>query len=116
MAKKKIPGLKYGTKEIIINDSNYKQFAVDVDVGGEKKARGCVPRDWDIQPFGSLMYAKPFDMPLIPESEWQSRLDDQIANKSQLSDIRDISGPNGGPIPSRDQNGKGYCWAHSPTS
>jgi hypothetical protein len=75
-----------------------------------------VPRDFSAKPFGSLMFAKPFDIPLIPESEWQSRLDARIAAKAQLSDVRNIMGPNGGPIPSRDQNGKGYCWAHSSTS
>jgi hypothetical protein len=38
------------------------------------------------------------------------------ADKSKLSDIRMRAGPNSGMIPSRDQNGRGYCWAHSGTS
>jgi hypothetical protein len=59
--------------------------------------------------------AKPFDLPLIPESEWADRLAAQKAAKAQLSDVRN-RGMNGKPIPSRDQNGKGYCWAHSSTS
>jgi hypothetical protein len=36
------------------------------------------------------------------------------AEKSNLSDIR-LTGNNGGIIPSLDQNGKGFCWAHSST-
>lgn len=74
---------------------------------------GLVERDYSTHPVG--YNAKPFDLPLIPESEWQSRLDAQKAAKAQLSDIRN-TGMNGQPIPSRDQNGKGYCWAHSSTS
>jgi hypothetical protein len=108
--------------EVIINDQNYRQFVEDPVVGGDRKARGLVPRNWVQYALGSLLYAKPFDLPLIgagtanPEAEWQARLDAQIAAKAQLSDIRNTSGPSGGPIPSRDQNGKGYCWAHSSTS
>ncbi len=71
---------------------------------------GLIPRDYSKYPVGYLMHAKPFDLPLIPEGEWQARLDAQIAAKAQLSDIRNCMGPNGGPIPSRDQNGKGYCF------
>jgi hypothetical protein len=79
-------------------------------------AKGLVPRNFSTHPVGYLgAIARPFDIPLIPESEWQSRLDAQIATKGQLSNIRN-QGNNGQPIPSRDQNGKGYCWAHSSVS
>ncbi len=101
--------------EIVINDDNY-HLHFDPEVDGEVKRRGLKPRNFRANPVGSYEFAKPFDMPLIPESEWQSRLDAQIAAKAQLSDVRNRSGPGGGPIPSRDQNGKGYCWAHSSTS
>lgn len=100
--------------ELIINDSNYGDFINPV-VNGEVKAMGCIPRNYMRCPVGYLPCAKPFDLPLIPESEWQSRLDAQIAAKAQLSDIRN-RGMDGKPIPSRDQDGKGYCWAHSSTS
>ncbi len=76
---------------------------------------GLIPRDFAKYPVGYLMCAKPFDLPLIPESEWADRLALQIQNKAQLSDIRN-AGMFGQRIPSRDQNGKGYCWAHSSTS
>ncbi len=74
---------------------------------------GLVPRNFATHPVG--YNSKPFDLPLIPESEWASRLAAQIAAKAQLSDIRN-AGMFGQRIPSRDQNGKGYCWAHSSTS
>ena len=66
-------------------------------------------------PAGYLAWAKPFDMPIIPESEWQGRLDEQVATKGQLSEVRN-RGMWGSPIPSRDQDGVGYCWCHSGTS
>ena len=100
--------------EIVINDSNYQDFVAPI-IDGEMKVRGLIPRDYQQCPVGYMACAKPFDLPLIPESEWEDRLAAQKAAKAQLSDIRN-RGMNGQPIPSRDQNGKGYCWAHSSTS
>jgi hypothetical protein len=100
---------------ILIHDGNAYQHQDFVGPDGLTRAKGLVPRDFSVKPHGSLTFAKPFDLPLIPESEWQPRLDAQMAAKAQLSDVRD-RGMNGQPIPSRDQNGKGYCWAHSSTS
>lgn len=97
--------------EIIISDDNWDEHVEPPD----GSANGLIPRDYAQYPVGYLACAKPFDLPLIPESEWQARLDARIAAKAQLSDIRNI-GKDGGVIPSRDQNGKGYCWAHSSTS
>lgn len=94
--------------EIVIGEND----VVETPIGS---AMGLVPRDFGTHPVGYSMHAKPFDLPLIPESEWAGRLAAQIDAKAQLSDIRN-TGFNGGPIPSRDQNGKGYCWAHSTTS
>lgn len=101
--------------EVIIHDGNWQQFVSPV-VDGEAKGMGLLPRDYVRYPVGCYGAARPFDLPLIPESEWQSRLDAQIAAKAQLSNIRNTMGPGGGPIPSRDQDGKGYCWAHSSVS
>ncbi len=84
---------------------------------GKVRAKGLIPRDFSKYPQGYLgKLARPFDLPLIPETEWQGRLDAQKAAHAQLSDIRNVSGPNGSPIPSRDQDGVGYCWCHSGTS
>lgn len=100
--------------EVLIHDGNFQQFINPV-VNGERKMHGLRPRDYSTHPIGYLACAQPFNIPLIPESEWQSRLDAQKAAKARLSDVRN-RGMNGQPIPSRDQNGKGYCWAHSSTS
>jgi hypothetical protein len=101
--------------EVVINDNNYHEYFEPV-VDGKHMKRGLNPRNFNAFPVGCYKFAKPFDLPLIQESEWQGRLDAQIAARAQLSDIRDRMGPGGAPIPSRDQNGKGYCWAHSSTS
>ena len=79
-------------------------------------SKGLIPRDFSKQPHGSLMYAKPFTLPLIPQNEWAPRWQALKAANATMMDVRMRSGPNGGMIPSRDQNGKGYCWAHSAVS
>ena len=102
------------TREIIINDANAHLFTRP---GSDAyPGYGLIPRNYETHPVGYLgALAMPFDLPLIPESEWQSRLDAQKAAKAQLSDIRN-RGMGGKPIPSRDQDGYGYCWAHSSVS
>lgn len=102
------------SNELIINDSNYLQHVSPV-IDGEHKSRGLVPRNFAACPFGSLQSAKAFDLPLIPESEWDARYDEMVEQDGFLSSIR-MRGNFGQMIPSLDQNGKGYCWAHSTTS
>jgi hypothetical protein len=102
-------------QEIIIHAGNFRQFvATDPVINGEKKARGLVPRDWSQFPRGCYAGIKAVDVPLIPRAEWSDRIKDMEANKSRLSDMR--TQPDGSLIPSRDQNGKGYCWMHSGTT
>src|SRR5215831_9463122 len=108
--------------ELIINDLNYDKFLdplynvhLNTIDGNNMRARGLRPRNYAATPLGHYPTAKPFDIPLIPQDQWQSLLDQQIAAKAQLSNVR-LTGNAGQPIPSRDQNGKGYCWAHSSTS
>ena len=96
---------------ITIDDNNWRQHTTP-PIG---RAMGCIPRDHNTHPVGYSAFARPFDLPLIPENKWQDRLDARIAAKAQFSDVR-MTGMGGQPIPSRDQNGKGYCWAHSSTS
>lgn len=97
--------------EIVIDDGN-AQMHHDSPFG---HAKGLIPRDFMRCPVGYLPCAKPFSIPLIPESEWQDRLNEQVQAKRRLSDIRN-TGMYGQRIPSRDQNGRGYCWAHSGVS
>lgn len=100
------------TPELItINDSNYLQHLAQEQTDGRMK--GMMPRNYRTHPLGCYSAAKPFSMPLIPVSEQQGRLDYQIANNSSANDIRNI-GMAGSMIPSRDQDGQGYCWGHSP--
>jgi hypothetical protein len=116
MAKKKgHAGLRPG--EVIIHEGNAHLFADDPVVDGERRARGLVPRNYDTHPLGCYASVKPFhavEIPLIPRAEWSERIKDKVAQKSQLSDIR-LTGNDGKPIPSLDQDGVGYCWAHSST-
>jgi hypothetical protein len=92
-----------------IHDLNYQQHVIDPVVDGERKARGLAPRDYRIQPLAGSPYAHRVDFPLIDQAEWPGRIQEMVASKSRLSDIR-------GNIPSRDQNGRGYCWMHSGVS
>jgi hypothetical protein len=104
--------------ELLIGDHTPEHVTHDVTVDDEVKARGLIPRDYGRYPVGCYASAPGFhavDMPLIPQGEWSERIRDKVATKSQLSDIRLSSGPNGGLIPSLDQDSVGYCWAHSTT-
>lgn len=105
--------------DLVIDDSNWQEHAADANVGGELRVRGLVPRNYSTHPVGSYEGSVRFDavrdFTLIPREEWSSRIRDLVQAQAQLSDIR-LTGNNGQPIPSTDQNGQGYCWAHSPTS
>jgi hypothetical protein len=100
--------------EILIHDGNAHEF---VDGGDQAagKVHGLAPRDWTRHPCGSMAGAPRATTPKIPRSEWSDRIKELVARKAMLSDIRD-QGDNGQRIPSRDQNGRGYCWAHSTVS
>ena len=84
-------------------------------------ARGCIPPDYRMHPEAApLRKAAPGEITLIPRGEWSARIKEKTALGSHLSNIRRTSGPNGGAIPSLDQNVGdgvrwGYCWAHSST-
>lgn len=47
---------------------------------------------------------------LIPESEWQARIQEKEERKLRLSDLVDQAG-----LPCKDQNGTNYCWINAPT-
>lgn len=105
----------YLDNEIIVHDGNAHLFKEDVKVDGKPKSRGLIPRDYSRHPVGSIPGIKAVDFPLIPQSEWAGRIDEQEKARSRNSDIR-LIGNNGKPIPSTDQNGVGFCWNHSVTS
>lgn len=82
-------------------------------IDGEPKGHGLVKRNYATYPVA--MFAPPSEIPLIPRSEWDARIDEQEAKQSSLEHLRLSSGPGGGHIPSLDQNGQGFCWAYSTT-
>jgi hypothetical protein len=103
--------------EIVIDDSTPSHLVMDPTLDGERKGRGLVPRDYFRYPVGSydgIKAMRAVSLPNIPRSEWSDRIKEGEANKSFLSHVR-LRGNNGQMIPSLDQDGVGYCWAHSST-
>jgi len=100
----------------LIGDHNWQQH-VEAVVDGQTTKRGLIPRDYSVQPVGSIDGIVSFGSRIqtIPRSEWSERCRDKVKYKSRLSDIRN-TGNNGQKIPSLDQNGQGYCWAYSSTA
>jgi hypothetical protein len=76
--------------------------------------RGLIQRDMSKAPLGSS--APMFSRPLTPRSEWGDRIAEKKKHRAMLSDIRNISGPNGGMVPALNQGRDPWCWAFSPTS
>jgi hypothetical protein len=71
-------------------------------------AKGAIPRDYSKFPVGHYKSIPPlFGMAPMSDADIQAAIIRKNAEKSWLSDLRDI-GMNGSPVPSRDQNGKGY--------
>lgn len=103
------------TGEIIVHDGNYQQF-INPTVNGEVKRCGTIPRDFSTHPEGCYKWAAPPTFPLYPQSDWDKIIADKQAAKAELRDIILKGGPNGGPIPPRDQGRRGYCWQHSGVS
>lgn len=108
----------------IINDENFELTAAppgfaklsDAHSAGPGHNRfGLKPRDYAKHPMCSYRRSTTLDMPVIPRNEWADRIREGHANKTFLSYHRRKGGPNGGHIPSLDQNGQGYCWAYSTT-
>lgn len=85
--------------ELVIGDTDPTPMTPNAMSTGYEK------RDYAAHPHGSLPYAKAFDMPLIPRSEWDDRIAEMEKTKSRLSDLVLAAG-----IPSKDQNGTNYCW------
>lgn len=106
--------------DFVIDDENFDATCRNQKIDGLPVQYTLIPRDYNAHPVGSYNKGPGMravtDVPLIPMEEWPERIKELAATKSQISDFRNVSGPNGGPIPSLDQNGYGYCWFHSPTS
>lgn len=95
-------------RSIVIDDLSTEVYELD------GSAKGCIPRDYEAIPQGFYAAAPKLDIVTFDRATWPERIADMAATKSRLSDIR-ATGAYGKRIPSLDQNGKGYCWAHSTT-
>lgn len=114
--------------EILIDDSNAHEYIGPVVVDGQVKAKGLVPRDYNLYPVGYLGCApgwevawqgtaivvkeakatiRALDMPLIPKEQWAERITEMERTNSRLSDMRSV-GNSGQLIPSLDQGSRGY--------
>jgi hypothetical protein len=103
------------TGEIIIHDGN-KHLWDAPKVEGETKKKGLIPRNYEKHPVGSLKgIVSAVQMPTIPRDQWAGIVAHKAQARTRLSDQRN-RGNKGKTIPSRDQNGRGYCWNHSPVS
>lgn len=92
---------KIGSSEYVIDDSNYKEFAHDFIIDGSYVTRGRILPSEELQRKLEGL-CKPFSFNLIPENEWQSRIEEMEKTKTRLSDIRED-------IPSLNQNGTNFC-------
>lgn len=72
---------------------------------------GYESRDYSRFPVGYSEHSRAFDMPLIPQSEWDDRIAEMETNKTRLSDL--LLQAN---IPCLDQNGTNYCWINGPVT
>lgn len=100
---------------IEINDGNYQQFISHVGSDGKERMRGLIPRPYDKLPVGCYAGIPKFALPPMSDADIEATILRKNTEQSWLSDLRNV-GMYGFPVPSRDQNGKGYCWAHSGTS
>lgn len=99
---------------LVIHDGN-RPLWEDPTVNGSTAKRGLIPRDYGAYPVGCYAGIKPFhsvDLTPYAPGDWKALLKERRDAGALLSFHR-RRGNNGGIIPSRDQNGKGYCWAHS---
>lgn len=90
---------------MLLIDDDFATESLCDDGGG----RGRVPRDFAKEPFGSLPFAGPFDLPLIPRSEWSERIEAIERSKSRLTDLCDVLG-----VKVKNQQQTNYCWINAP--
>lgn len=84
--------------ELVINDKNAGRFVGKIDVG-----YGMIARDWQSEGYGS--YADPFDLPLLPRSEWPDRIAYREQNNALLTKLCDQAGSG-----IKNQQSLPYCW------
>ncbi len=106
-------------KAHIIGEDNTHVWLDPPAPDGKGRKRGLIPRNYEKTPLGfyaGIPSYKAVQMPLIPRSEWPARLKALKEAGALLSDHRRRGMKGKKPIPSRDQDGRGYCWIHSGVS
>lgn len=99
----------------IIDESTNNDLLYRRDDDGSFMEHGHDPSTVDLgllPNIQSVFGDEPGQIPLIPESEWDARYEEQERLQSSLQHLRDRQ-PNG--MPTLYQNGQGYCWAYSIT-
>ncbi len=76
------------------------------DVSGND-GRGLIPRDYDAIPHGSLPYAAPMNLPLIPRNEWADRIRQREKDQASLRQLCKASG-----LTPMNQGQTNSCWAN----
>lgn len=84
---------------IVINDDNWESQITS------EYSRGYEQRDRQSWPVASSPHAKAFDIPVIPRSEWDDRIDEMERTKSSLRHILERHRIN-----SLSQGSTNFCW------
>lgn len=82
---------------------------VVTDPNPDGMGTGLIERNYSLYPIG--YNSRPFDLPLIPKSEYGDRKREKERVKSTLPHLRKRHN-----IPSTNQGQTNYCWAHSSAS
>ena len=95
--------------EIILDDSTTEGQLEDMARPFSRGLTMPVGRAATVYAYGGTADPFPAEL-LIPESEWQARIQEMEERKSRVSDLIIQAG-----LPSHDQDGVPYCWIHGPT-
>jgi hypothetical protein len=85
------------------------QFTIDdkADLSNLTGASGLVPRDYDVCPIGDGGYAQPFNVPLIPRSEWRDRIEELDKRRMGIQHLMKHHG-----LTPKNQGRTNFCWAN----
>lgn len=93
----------------VIDDKNFKLFVDEADKD-PNKGRGLKPRDWKRHPYAATGFAAAMPIPLIPESEYDGRIEQIEKDDAGLDHLMLGAG-----IPVKNQAQTNYCWINAPT-
>lgn len=94
----------------IVDDSNWRDYVPD-DRRMSRRGdfAGYVPRDYHKEGVASGRFASEFDLPLIPQNEWEERIQERERTGSTLLALCKHYG-----LTPLDQGMTNYCWANGP--